>query len=309
VRRAPRVGVQDPHAADEHSHLGDRQVQLRCPVLLRGEANARPVGAAAHVGPAEGGCRSPGGPDQLGGRQPGIQNPGLQRGRVLRVDQGVVHFGDGVLPYEFPVRRQIAEVARGRTQVAVRQLEPGPGERVLELLRVVEPARRDLAVGRVDHLQCEIGGEHHRRMPLRRIVGIRHQVRRGAAGGPPLGCTAGAPGLLPLVPVQILEKVVGPRRGIHRPRALQAAGDGVPAVARAVAVRPTEALRLDIAALRLDTDVQGRIGGAVALPKVWPPAISAAVSSSFIAMRPKASRIACAADCGSELPPGPWGFT
>ena len=45
------------------------------------------------------------------------------------------------------------------------------------------------------------------------------------------------------------------------------------------------------------------------LPKVWPPTISAAVSISFIAIRPNVSRMSAAEDSGSELPPGPSGFT
>ena len=45
------------------------------------------------------------------------------------------------------------------------------------------------------------------------------------------------------------------------------------------------------------------------LPKVWPPAISATVSSSFIAMRAKVSRMSLAAAIGSGLPFGPSGLT
>ena len=45
------------------------------------------------------------------------------------------------------------------------------------------------------------------------------------------------------------------------------------------------------------------------LPKVWPPAISATVSSSFIAMRAKVSRMSLAAATGSGLPFGPSGLT
>ena len=45
------------------------------------------------------------------------------------------------------------------------------------------------------------------------------------------------------------------------------------------------------------------------LPKVWPPAISATVSSSFMAMRLKVSRMSFAAAIGSGLPSGPSGFT
>ena len=45
------------------------------------------------------------------------------------------------------------------------------------------------------------------------------------------------------------------------------------------------------------------------LPKVWPPAVSATVSSSFIAMRAKVSRMSRAEPSGSGLPFGPSGLT
>ena len=46
-----------------------------------------------------------------------------------------------------------------------------------------------------------------------------------------------------------------------------------------------------------------------ALPIVWPPTMSARVSSSFIAMRVNVCRMYFAARAGSGLPPGPSGFT
>ncbi len=45
------------------------------------------------------------------------------------------------------------------------------------------------------------------------------------------------------------------------------------------------------------------------LPNVWPPTMSATVSSSSIAMRAKVSRMSLAAASGSGLPLGPSGFT
>ncbi len=45
------------------------------------------------------------------------------------------------------------------------------------------------------------------------------------------------------------------------------------------------------------------------LPKVWPPAMSATVSSSFIAIRAKVSRMSRAAAIGSGCPFGPSGLT
>jgi hypothetical protein len=45
------------------------------------------------------------------------------------------------------------------------------------------------------------------------------------------------------------------------------------------------------------------------LPNVWPPAMRAKVSSSFIAIRPKVSRMSRAAASGSGRPLGPSGLT
>ncbi len=45
------------------------------------------------------------------------------------------------------------------------------------------------------------------------------------------------------------------------------------------------------------------------LPNVWPPMMRATVSSSFIAIRLKVSRMSRAAASGSGLPLGPSGFT
>ena len=45
------------------------------------------------------------------------------------------------------------------------------------------------------------------------------------------------------------------------------------------------------------------------LPKVWPPAMRATVSSSFMAIRPKVSRMSRAERNGSGSPSGPSGLT
>ena len=45
------------------------------------------------------------------------------------------------------------------------------------------------------------------------------------------------------------------------------------------------------------------------LPKVWPPAMRATVSSSFIAIRANVSRMSCADLTGSGSPLGPSGLT
>ena len=69
--------------------------------------------------------------------------------------------GDRVLPDQRLGRDLGAEVALDRAHVAVGELEPGAGERVGELVRVLVEAARDLLVDRV-HAQREVGGEHRR---------------------------------------------------------------------------------------------------------------------------------------------------
>ena len=88
-----------------------------------------------------------------------------QRGNVLRVDQFVIHCGDRVLPQQRLFRNERAEITHDRAHVAVRQLEPRPGKRVGELIRILVEAPRDLFVGRVEP-QGEVGGQHGWRVTL-----------------------------------------------------------------------------------------------------------------------------------------------
>ena len=132
----------------QHLRQLGRLVDL--PVLLRREANARAVRAAALVGAAERRRRRPGRRDQLGNGQAGREDFRLQSGDVLLPDQRMIHGGDRVLPEQRLLRNERAEIARDRAHVAVRQLEPRPGERVRELIRMLVEAPRNLFVGRVE---------------------------------------------------------------------------------------------------------------------------------------------------------------
>ena len=190
----------------------------------------------------------------------------------------------------------------------MRQLEPGAGEGVGELIRMLVEAPRDLLVGRVE-AQREVGGQHHRRVALRRVVRIRHGAGAGAVLRRPLMRAGRALGQFPLVAEQVLEEVVAPLGRRRGPGAFEAAGDRVDPRAGAVLARPAEALLLDARAFRLRADVASRSPAPCVLPKVWPPAISATVSSSFIAMRAKVSRMSRAEASGSGLPFGPSGLT
>ena len=110
------------------------------PILLRRKANARPVRPTALVGAAEGRRRRPGSRDQLGDRQSGCEDLGLESSNVLLPDQFMIHGGNRVLPEQRLLRNERAKVARDRPHVAVRQLEPRPRERVCELIRMLVEA-------------------------------------------------------------------------------------------------------------------------------------------------------------------------
>ncbi len=177
-------------------------------------------------------------------------------------DQVVIDSRDGVLP-QLGFGDPRAEVARDRAHVAVQQLEPGPREGVGELVGVLVEALRDRRVDRI-HLQGEIRRQHHRRVPLRRILGVGHLVLRGGVRGRPLLRAGRAGGQLPLVAVQVVEEPVVPPRRLVGPRTLEPAGDRVGADAGAEGALPADALRLDGAALRFGPDQIG-VASAVAL--------------------------------------------
>ena len=176
-------------------------------------------------------------------------------------DQRMIHRRDRVLPDQRFLRHQRAEVARDRAHVAVRELEPGPRERVGELVRILQEAPRDLLVGRVE-AQRQVGGQHGRHMLLRRVVGVRDRGFR-ALRLPLLGAGR-ALGQLPFVFEQVLEEQVAPLGRRLGPGDFRAAGDGVGAEAGAMLALPAEALILERPAFRVRAH-QRRIAGAVGL--------------------------------------------
>ena len=114
----------------------------------------------------------------------------------------------------------------------------------------------------------------------------------------------------PFVIEQVLEEIVVPfgRRGC--PGAFQPAGDCVPAQPRCQRYSSSQVLAPQGRLLRVQdrrTRLHRRRRGF--FPNVCPPAMSATVSSSFIAIRRNVSLISTAAATGSGLPFGPCGFT
>ncbi len=127
----PLQGLQHPRYAGGHVDV---------PPVLRRQADPRPVRATALVGVTVGRGRRPGGRDQLGDGQPGVENFRLERRDVRVVDQFMVDRGDRVLPQELLVGDPRAEIAGRGPHVAVEQLVPRPREGVGELVGVLEEA-------------------------------------------------------------------------------------------------------------------------------------------------------------------------
>ena len=238
---------------EDRQHRGQLGRAVDLPVPLRGQADPRPVGPAAHVGAAEARRRRPGGGDQLGDGQPRVEEPALERRDVLGPDQLVVDRRDGVLP-QLRLRDPRAEVAADRPHVAVQQLEPGLGEGLGQLVRVLVEALGDRAVDRI-HPQREVRRQHDRGVALGRIVGVGHGALSLGILGRPLLRAGRARGQLPVVAEQDVQVSVVPPGRLVGPGALQPAGDRVGALAAAEGVLPAEALLLERGRLRLRTDV------------------------------------------------------
>ena len=64
----------------------------------------------------------------------------LREAMSCGINQLVIDGRDGVLPEELFCRNLRAEIACARAHVAVRQLEPSPGERVRKLIRMFHEA-------------------------------------------------------------------------------------------------------------------------------------------------------------------------
>ena len=130
-------------------HFGELGGLVDGPVLLRSEADAAAVGSAAFVGAAEGGSGSPRGGDQFTNGQARRKDLALQGSGVLIIDQRVIGSGNRILPDEDFRRDFWPEITIARAHVAVRQLEPGAGEGVGELVRIRVETARDFFVGGV----------------------------------------------------------------------------------------------------------------------------------------------------------------
>ena len=225
-----------------------------------------------------------------GDGQAGVEDLRLQRGDVGASTSGLV-----VARAPGPARSASPPAPPGRgsadrAHVAVGQLEPGAGEGVGELLGVLEEARarsarrpgRPAAPGRWSSI---VGGA------ALAVERVGHGVRAGAVLRASTGGRRRGSWSAPTRSRRGSRRSCCPVRRRGGPDDLEAAGDRVAALAGAVArsSSPGPAPRAGRPRAR-----GRRCSGSAApwvLPKVWPPAISATVSSSFIAIRAKVSRM------------------
>ncbi len=148
----------------------------------------------------------------------------------------------------------------------MRQLEPGAGEHFAEISRVRTEALGDLAVLGIKS-ECHVGVGHDRLAADRRIFYVdRHvvflDVHRLPLVGP--GRRLLQPPVVPEEQVEVATLADIPFRRMGRPRALDAAGQGVAPDAAGCVVVPAQALLLDAGALGGRAEI-GRAAVAVRL--------------------------------------------
>ena len=235
------------------------------PILLRRQTNASAVCTTALVGSPERGGGRPGGRHQFRNRQPRIQDALLQFSNIALVDERMVNFRDRILPDKFLFRDFGTEVPGTRAHVTVRQLEPGACEGISKFVRVLHEPPGNLLVRRIE-TQRQVGRQHLRRDPLRRVVGMRDRSLTCTMLGTPLVGSRRTLLQLPFKAEEIPEKVVTPLGRRRRPGHLEAARDRVAAYSRAEAARPSETLFRNARTLRFNTDMRRR-SSAVRLSK------------------------------------------
>ena len=201
-----------------------------------------------------------------------------------------------VLPQQRLLGHERAKIARDGPHVAVRQLVPGPREGVREFLRIAHEAPRNLLVSRI-HPHREVGRRHHRGVPRRRIVGIRHGARCGGVRGSPLLRTGRALRQLPLIAEQVFKVVVVPLYWVGGPCAFQAAANGVSAFAAAKGILPAETLLLDGGTLGCGSDIFAWVGRAVGFAECM---TASDQSNGFLVVHRHASECLADVSCRSD---------
>lgn len=175
------------------------------PVLHGLEANASTIRATALVPAAEGTGASKGHLDEFSAIDTETEDGFLELSDVAIVNDRALLLGNRVLPEEHLRRNLRTQPAATRAHVTVEQLEPSARESIVELVRVLEEASRDLVVCGIE-AQGQIGRQHSRHVLLVRVVGVGNDLVVGLCL--PLTSTTGRLDLLPLVLVHVFEIVV-----------------------------------------------------------------------------------------------------
>ena len=246
------------NAFERRQYLRQLGGLVNVPILLRRKTNARAIGTAPLVRATEGRGRRPCGRNQFGNRDARSQNLGFQRSDVLIIDELMGNRWDRILP-KLGFGNLWAQQASDRPHIAMRELVPSARKHIGEFGRIFKEPTRNLLVGRI-HPQREIRRQHHRSMPLRRIMRIRHGACGRAIFRRPLPSACWALRQLPIIIEEVFKVVVIPNRGVHRPSALEAARNRMRALAAFKRVLPAKALLFKACTFWLRSDIFRRIG-------------------------------------------------
>jgi hypothetical protein len=166
-------------------------------------------------------------------------------------------------PATAATREPAGQAAGDGPHIAVQQLVPRLGECLRELVRVLVEAPGRSA-RRWGAPSAHVRRQHHRGVPLGRVMSIGHRALRRGILGSPLVRPGRAGRQLPVVLEQVVLIPVVPPRRLAGPRALQPAGDRARAVA--ISVLPAQALLLNRGRLGLPAGFQGLLSEARADP-------------------------------------------
>src|SRR6056297_1720734 len=91
----------------------------------------------------------------------------------------MIDHGDGVLPDKIFFGCFWSKVSTARSHVAVCELEPRPGKRVLKFVWIFQESPRNFSIGRIK-TQREVGSQHCWGMALGGVVSIWNLIGSGS---------------------------------------------------------------------------------------------------------------------------------
>ena len=157
------------------------------------------------------------------------------------------------MPDQITFRHVRSKVAHLRPHIPMRQLEPGTGKGIRELVRIGVKVTRDFFISRV-HAHRHVSGGHHDRHFFRCIRRMRCHVLFRQIFGMPLLRTCRAAPKFPFIAEQHIEIAHVPCRWCGSPCPVQAARNCIATNTTAELAEPAKTLCFQCATFGLRTD-------------------------------------------------------